>query len=90
MALEPGHAQRVDDDFVRHVLAQAPVDHHGQEQPALVGGDLEASLALGAYAVQLHELLDALLAHADAAGRQFLPGAGPAVAAVSVRGGQPR
>ena len=48
MALEPGHTQRIDDDVPRHVRAQRPahhlaaeqVDHHGQEQPAFVGGDV--------------------------------------------------
>ena len=48
MTLEPRHAQRVDDNVTRHVLAQAPadhlaaeqVDHDGQEQPAFVGGDV--------------------------------------------------
>jgi hypothetical protein len=38
-------------------------------------------LPLGADAVQLHELLHTFLAHADASGQQFLPGARPAVAA---------
>jgi hypothetical protein len=48
LALEPSHAQRVDDNVARHVLAQAPanhltdkrVDHHGQKQPTFVGGDV--------------------------------------------------
>ena len=48
MTFEPRHAQRADDDVTRHVRAQAPadhltaeqVDHHGQEQPAFVGGDV--------------------------------------------------
>ena len=48
MALEPRHAQRVDDDVPRHVRSQAPadhlateqIDHHGQEQPAFVCGDV--------------------------------------------------
>jgi len=48
MTFEPRHAQRVDDDIAGHVLAHRPthdltaeqVDHHGQEQPALVGSDV--------------------------------------------------
>jgi hypothetical protein len=40
-----------------------------------VGGDLEASLALGANAVQLHELLHPLLAHRHAARHPFAPDA---------------
>ncbi len=47
MALIQSHAQRFDDDILRHVLAQRPrhrlaaaqVDHHGQEQPAFAGRD---------------------------------------------------
>jgi len=47
-ALEPGHAHGIDDDVARHVFAQRPahhlaaeqVDHHGQKEPALVGGDV--------------------------------------------------
>jgi len=47
VALEPCHAQRVDDDVARRVLAHRPahhltteqVDHHSEEQPDLVGGD---------------------------------------------------
>lgn len=45
-APELRHAQCVDDDAAGHVEPQAPadhlaaeqVDHHGQEQPVLVGG----------------------------------------------------
>lgn len=45
MASKPRDAQRVDHDIARHVLAQRPahyltaeqVDHHRQEQPALIG-----------------------------------------------------
>jgi hypothetical protein len=44
-----------------------------------VGGDFEAAFASCIDAVQLHELLDALLAHSDAACKQFLPNAWPAV-----------
>lgn len=48
MALEPRHAQRIDDDLALHVLARPPADHlaaeqvgdHRQEQPAFVGGDV--------------------------------------------------
>ena len=48
MALEPGHAQRVDDDVRRHVAPQRPthhlaaeqVNHHGQKQPTLISGDV--------------------------------------------------
>jgi hypothetical protein len=32
MALESHHAQRIDDDVARHVLAQAPADHLPAEQ----------------------------------------------------------
>jgi hypothetical protein len=42
---------------------------------AAVGGDFEAALASGADAVQLHELLNPLLAHAHASGQQLLPDA---------------
>ena len=45
-------------------------------------GDLEEALALGADTVLLHELLDPLLAYADAARQQFLPRPRPAIAAV--------
>ncbi|MNT67040.1 hypothetical protein D3C86_839330 [compost metagenome] len=48
---------------------------------AAVGGDLEASLASGADAVPLHELLNPFLAHANSPGQQLLPDARPAVAA---------
>jgi len=125
MSLEPRHAQRIDDDVARHVLPQRPahhlaakqVDHHGQEQPALVGsdvrdvarphlvglahdeltieqvgrdrqiviavgGDLEAPLALGTNAVQLHEFLHSLLADSNSACEQLFPDAGPAIAAI--------
>ena len=46
-----------------------------------VGGDLEAPLSLGTNAVQLHELLHALLAHTNASGKQLLSGARPAITA---------
>ena len=46
MAFEPGHAQRIDNDLTRHVLAQRPahhlatkqIDDHRQKKPALIGG----------------------------------------------------
>jgi hypothetical protein len=52
VALEPGDAQRVDDDVRRHVLAQRPAHHlaaeqvndHGQKQPALISGDVREIL----------------------------------------------
>ena len=47
-----------------------------------VGGDLEAALALGADAMQLHELLHPLLAHPDATCKQLFPRTWPAVATV--------
>ncbi len=49
-----------------------------------VGGDLEPAPALGAYAVQHHELLNTLLAQADASGQQFFPGVRPAAAAAGL------
>ena len=34
MALEPGHAQRIDSNVPRHVLAQRPAYHLPAEMPA--------------------------------------------------------
>jgi len=45
---------------------------------------LDSPFTFGTYAVQLHELLNAFLANADAPGQQFLPGARPAVATASL------
>ena len=45
-----------------------------------VGGDLEAPLSLGTNAVQLHELLHALLAYTRPASPQLIPDARPAIA----------
>ena len=46
-----------------------------------VSGAFGAPLSFGTYAVQLHELLHAILAHTDTACQQFLPSVWPAVAA---------
>ena len=61
-------------------LAVAPVERNRQLVIA-VSGDLEAPLAFGADAVQLHELLHPLLDHRDAARYQFALDARPAVGA---------
>ena len=45
-----------------------------------VGGDLEAPLSLGTNAVQLHLLLQALLAYTRPASPQLILGARPAIA----------
>lgn len=51
-----------------------------------VRGDLEAALALGPDAMQLHELAPPLFAHPGAPSQQLFPRARPAVAALGLRG----
>ena len=70
-------------DFVRRCHNELPVEQVRRNRQIMiaVGGDFEAPLSFGTNAVQLHKLLHALLAHTNASGKQFLPGAWPAIAA---------
>lgn len=73
-------------DTVGRGHVELPIQQVGCHRQAVlaVRSDLEALLALGTYAVQLHEPLDALLASPDAPGQQFLPRPGPTVAATGL------
>lgn len=73
-----------DPNPVRRAHAELAVQQVGRNGQAVVavGRHLEATLALGPNAMQLHQLLDPLFAYPDTSGHQLSPRARPAIGAV--------